>query len=104
MPVEIIGEPDTSPGASRKQIAAQADRAIKHIVKTCGPPPREMELELQWEEHELGSYPVIALVWEDPMRGAPWEYITECENALFDFERQDDRSQSPLPLKQNLGS
>jgi hypothetical protein len=33
-----------------------------------------MELEIQWQEHELGNYPTIALVWDDPMRGAPSNY------------------------------
>jgi hypothetical protein len=31
-----------------------------------------MELEVQWQEHELGEYPMIVLTWEDGMRGAPW--------------------------------
>jgi hypothetical protein len=29
-----------------------------------------MELEIVWQEHELGSYPTIGLVWDDPMRDA----------------------------------
>jgi hypothetical protein len=28
-----------------------------------------MELEVQWQEHELGSYPTIVLLWKDAMRG-----------------------------------
>jgi len=54
MPVEIIGEVGT-PGADPEWISAQATLAIRHIVKVCGPPPPEMELEVQWQEHELGS-------------------------------------------------
>ncbi len=49
-------------------ISAQATLAIRHTVKVCGPPPPEMELEVQWQEHELGSYPTIVLLWEDAMR------------------------------------
>jgi len=30
-----------------------------------------MELEVQWQEHELGEYATIVLTWEDAMRGAP---------------------------------
>ena len=30
-----------------------------------------MELEIVWQEHELGSYATIGLVWDDPMRGPP---------------------------------
>jgi len=65
MPVEIIGEFGT-PGASSEWIEAEGKLAIKHVVKICGSPPQEMELEIVWQEHELGSYPVIALIWEDP--------------------------------------
>ena len=33
-----------------------------------------MRLEIVWQEHELGNYPTIGLVWDDPMRGTPWNY------------------------------
>ena len=52
MPAEIIGEVGT-PGADREWISAQATLAIRDIVKVCGPPPPEMELEVHWQEHEL---------------------------------------------------
>jgi hypothetical protein len=64
MPVEIIGEFGT-PCATREWLSAQAAVAMRHIVKTCGPPPPEMELEVQGQEHELGSYPEI--VWSEPL-------------------------------------
>jgi hypothetical protein len=85
MPVEHIGEFGT-PGASREWLSAQADLAIAHIIKVCGEPPEEMELEVQWQDHELGSYPLIVLLWEDAMRGAPWEYIERASQALADFD------------------
>lgn len=85
MPSEIIGEVGTA-GAHREWIAAQAALAIKHLKKTCGEPPPEMELELQWQEHELGGYPVIALCWEDGARGLPGNYLSKCQEALFEFE------------------
>jgi hypothetical protein len=87
MPVEIVGEFGT-PGATREWLSAQAVVAIRHLVKTCGPPPPEMELEVQWQEHELGSYPVIVLTWEDAMRGAPGDYIDRCEEVLTDYENR----------------
>ena len=85
MPVEIIGEFGT-PGAYRERISAQATLAIRFITEKCGPPPSEMELEVQWQEHELGSYPLIVLTWEDGMRGAPWTYISRCGTALIAHE------------------
>lgn len=85
MPFEMIGEFGT-PGADSEWIEAQGVLAIKHLKEICGEPPPEMELEIVWQDHELGQYPVIALVWEDPFRGVPWNYISRCEAALTAFE------------------
>lgn len=81
MPVEIIGEFGTS-GAEREWIVAECELAIKHLKKVCGEPPPEMELEIEWQEHDLGTYPQIVLSWEDGMRGAPSKYIAKCQDAL----------------------
>src|SRR6266403_5110737 len=113
MPVEVIGEFGTA-GAEREWIAAQCELAtradyeaafgiapteaahagkglaIEHLKKVCGEPPPEMELEIQWQEHELGEYPTIVLSWEDAMRGAPWEYIARCEKALTAYENGEE--------------
>lgn len=85
MPTELIGEVGTR-GAEREWIVAEAELAINHLVTVCGVPPPEMELEIQWQEHELGSYPTIVLTWEDAMRGTPWNYISRCEVALTAYE------------------
>jgi hypothetical protein len=87
MPVEIIGEAGTS-GAEREWINTECELAIMHLKKVCGEPPPEMELEVQWQEHELREYPTIVLTWEDAMRGAPWEYIEECKEALTEYENR----------------
>jgi hypothetical protein len=84
MPVEIVGEFGTS-GESRKRISARAALAIQQVVKACGPPPPGMALEVQWQEHELGRYPLIVLAWEDAGRGTPWKYVSRCKNALSEF-------------------
>ena len=89
MPVEIIGEVGTS-GAQTEWIEAQAKLAIRHLKKVCGDPPPEMHLELVWQDHELGSYPVIALVWDDDMRGAPSNYLSRCEPALAAYENSGE--------------
>jgi hypothetical protein len=85
MPTEIVGEFGT-PGATSEWIEAQGKLAIRHVKEVCGNPPPEMELEVVWQEHELGNYPTIGLVWNDPMRGTPWNYISRCEAALTAFE------------------
>jgi hypothetical protein len=81
MSIEIIGEFGT-PGADSEWLGAEGKLAIRHVKKICGDPPPEMELEIVWQEHELGDYPSIGLVWNDPMRGTPWNYISRCEAAL----------------------
>jgi hypothetical protein len=74
--------------ASREWIDAECQLAIKHLIKVCGEPPPEMELEVQWQEHELAAYPTIVLMWEDAMHGAPWDYIEKCEEALTKYEHR----------------
>jgi hypothetical protein len=64
-----------SPGVTLEWLRAQGTLAIRHLQKICGEPPPEMELEIVWQEHDFGTYPTIALTWEDGMRGAPWPYI-----------------------------
>jgi hypothetical protein len=81
----LIGEFGT-PGASSEWIEAEGKLAIKHVVKICGDPPPEMQLEVIWQEHELGLYPVIGLTWEDPFRGVPSNYVSRCEAALTAYE------------------
>ena len=87
MPVEIIGEAGT-PGAAREWIDAECQLAIKDLKKVCGEPPLEMELEVQWQEHELEEYPTLVLTWEDAMRGSPWEYLEKCEEAFTEYENR----------------
>jgi hypothetical protein len=53
--------------------------------EVCGRAPPEIELEVQWQNHELGEYPTIVLTREDAMRGAPWKYIEKSEEALSGY-------------------
>lgn len=94
MPSEIIGEFGT-PGASREWISAQGTLAIRHLTDTCGPPPPEMELHVQWQEHEFGAYPLVVLIWEDGMRGTPMKYLRRCQEALFEFENGESMPHYP---------
>jgi len=96
MPTELIGEVGTE-GAEREWIVAECQLAIKHLKKVCGEPPKEMHLEIQWQEHELDNYPMIVLTWEDAMRGAPSEYIARCESALTAYEYGEEPPRWSLP-------
>jgi len=49
-------------------------------------PRKPQRFRVEWQEHELGYYPIIALIWEDGMLGAPWNYLSRCEAALAAFE------------------
>jgi hypothetical protein len=48
----------------------------------------DVELEVQWQERERGSYPMIVLAWEDAIRGAPEEYNERCKEVLTDYENR----------------
>jgi len=96
MPTELIGEVGT-PDAEREWIVAECQLAIKHLKKICGEPPKEMHLGIQWQEHELGNYPMIVLTWEDAMRGAPSDYIARCESALTAYEYGEEPPRWSLP-------
>lgn len=96
MPIEIIGDFGTA-GADPEWLGAQGKLAVKHLKKICGDPPPEMELEIVWREHDYGDYPVIGLVWEDAMRGAPSEYIAQCERALMAYENGEEPPRWSLP-------
>jgi hypothetical protein len=85
LPIEMIGQFGT-PGADSERLVAEGKLTIRHVKLICGDPPPEMELEIVSQEHELGQYPVIGLVWDDPKRGTPWNYISRCEAALTAFE------------------
>ena len=61
MPFEIIGEFGT-PGADLEWLSAEGKLAMRHLKKICGEPPPEMELEIVWQEHELGNYEMLLLV------------------------------------------
>jgi hypothetical protein len=60
MPVEIIREFGIT-GAESEWLEAQGEIAIRRLKEHCGEPPEEMELEVVWQEHEFGSYPLICL-------------------------------------------
>jgi hypothetical protein len=60
--------------------------AIKFIKQETGEPPCGVDVQITWEGHELGSYPVISVVWDDSITEYPDEYIGKCMEA---FERFD---------------
>ena len=82
---EFIGECLAS-GEDPKFDNHEMELAIKFIKRECGKAPGGVDVQISWEDHELGSYPVIAVVWDDYTTACPDEYIGKCIEA---FERFD---------------
>jgi hypothetical protein len=82
---EFIGECETS-GEDPAFDNREMELAIEYIKQACGQPPRGVDVQIAREDHELGSYPVIAVIWDDSITEYPDEYIGRCIEA---FERCD---------------
>ena len=68
----------------------EAELAIKYIKQACGKPPRGVGVQVTLEDHELGSYPVISVVWDDYTAEYPGEYIGRCSEAYERFELPEE--------------
>jgi hypothetical protein len=84
MPREIIGECGCS--QERSEAVYETEVGIRYLKRVCGEPPPGMDLRVGWGESDSGEYPIIVLVWDDPMRGTPLEYIIKCHEALRTLE------------------
>jgi hypothetical protein len=82
---EFIGECPYS-GEDSEVDDYEAKLTIKYIKQECGLPPRGVDVRVTLEDHELGSYPAISVVWDDYTVEYPDEYIGKCTEA---FERFD---------------
>jgi hypothetical protein len=80
---EFIGECLTS-GEDPEFNDYEMELAIKYIEQECGQPPCGVNVQVTLEDHELGSYPTISVIWDDSVTGCPDEYIGKCVEA---FER-----------------
>ena len=71
----------------------EMEAPLRYLKKTCGKPPRGprgVDVEIIWQDHELGSYPVIAVVWDDYVTSYPHEYIEKCMVAYEHFELTEE--------------
>lgn len=86
---EFIGECSTL--AEGSQFDHYEDElVIKFIKQESGEPPRGAEVQVTREDHELGSYPVISVVWDDGETGYPEDYIQKCVEAFERFELPEE--------------
>lgn len=70
----------------------EMEMAIKYIKQQCGEPPHGVAVEITCEDHELGSYPIISVVWDDYATQYPDEYIQDCIEAFERFELPEEGS------------
>jgi|SRR5579862_646702 len=88
---EFIGECPVSHKSPEFE-TYEGELAIKYLKRSCGPPPRGVDVEITSEGSEVGdgrdqvSYSVISVVWDDSITEYPDEYIEKCSEA---FERFD---------------
>lgn len=82
---EIIGECSGS-GEDAQLDELERSLTLKYIQREAGEPEPGVSVEVSWEDHELGSYPVISVVWDDFTVEYPDEYIGKCIDAYERFE------------------
>jgi hypothetical protein len=85
---EFIGE-CTPSGEGPELDDYEMELAIRYIKQECGKPPRGVDLQITLEDHELGSYPIISVVWDDGVTEYPNEYIGKCIEAFERFDLVD---------------
>jgi hypothetical protein len=86
---EFIGE-CTPSGETPELDDHEMQLAIKFIKQACGKPPRGVDVQITLEDHELGSYPVISVVWDDYITDYPGEYIGKCIEAFDRFDLPEE--------------
>lgn len=85
---EFIGD-YPEPGEESEFDDFEAELVIKYIKNKCQP-PRGVDVQVTWEDHELGSYPVISVVWDDYITDYPGEYIGKCIEAFDHFDLPEE--------------
>jgi len=101
---EFIGDCPVS-GEDTEIDDYEAGLTIKYIKQECGQPPRGVDVQVTWEDHELGSYPVISVVWDDSITEYPDEYIGKCMEAFERFDLPEeihDRYEVLLDLQDKI--
>jgi hypothetical protein len=86
---EFIGEYPLS-GEGEELDAHEAELTIKYIKQQCGELAPDIDVQVTWEDHELGSYPVISVVWDDSTTEYPDEYIGKCMEAFECFDLPEE--------------
>lgn len=85
MSLENLGSVNTGSMPEDETWILFALNLAKTYVKfACGEPPFGCEIEIQWHDHDLGSYPSLGLSSNTYI---PEKYIAGAENALWIFNK-----------------
>jgi hypothetical protein len=89
---EFIGE-CTPEGDDPEFEDRDTEMAVKYIKQACGEPPPGVDVQVTLEDHELGSYPVVSVVWDDYVSEYPGDYIGKCIEAFERFDLPEEISE-----------
>ena len=63
--------------------------AESFLAAALGDPPPGVSVETVWQDHDLGSYPSLAVIWDEFVE-EPWNFIQRAEHALSEFDAAID--------------
>ena len=61
------------------------EMALSFLAAALGDPPAGVSIDIVSNDHDLGSYPSLAVLWEDGT-SEPWDFIRRTEEALTEFD------------------
>jgi len=85
---EFIGESSAQEDPELDNL--EIELAIKYIKQEAGELPYGVDVQITREDHELGSYPVISVVWDDYSTEYPEDYIAKCISAFEKFDLPEE--------------
>lgn len=71
----------------RARVAFEQECGIALLRVLCGTEPAGTELAVTWQDHELGEYSEISLVWEQgSLDEEHRHFISQCETTIRDLD------------------
>lgn len=86
MPWEHIGSCGTGQLPDDREWIISALEICIAYLRAVAPEPEGSELGIMWNEHELGDYPSIGLLWPESIREPPMDYVCLCSDLLGRFD------------------
>jgi hypothetical protein len=89
MPCEILGEIGCCGSHDISWVEFCYNMVISYIKFILGDPPDGCEIDIFWQDHDLGSYPIIGVAWGLLYNDYPSEYIKKSEALIEKFNDPD---------------